>query len=219
LRDKNNSIAPDLLNGRFGIRECPHRAFTKRLLKREYRNLKYSTNIQKIFKKPSLTGLLQLLETKKNYSFILIIPATRDLMPFLDNNAIRNCNLTREDVSAAEDIFGPDTSILQGKTTQHKASNQPTHLSPIPPDILSKYRDVTVFVDILFVNRIPFLITSSAYSNLGQLNAFPAAHMTTSTRHFSTCLAYITNVASKFARSEETPNLTCCVTHWLHRMG
>jgi hypothetical protein len=66
-----------------------------------------------------------------------------------------------------EEIFGPKEGILQGKTTQRKAILVDTTLAPLPPDILERYRNVTLGVDIMFVNRIPFLVTISKHIKLG----------------------------------------------------
>jgi hypothetical protein len=51
----------------------------------------------------------------------LMFPASKDLKSWLDKNIIRDCKLERRDVSAADDVFGPDVAILQGKTTRKKA--------------------------------------------------------------------------------------------------
>ena len=97
----------------------------------------------------------------------LMFPSSKDLKLWLDSNIIRDCKLERRDVSAADDVFGPDTAILQGKTTRKKASNVPAYLSPVPPDILKRYHDVTLCVDVMFVNRIPFLVSISRHIRFG----------------------------------------------------
>jgi hypothetical protein len=48
----------------------------------------------------------------------LMFPASKDLKSWLDKNIIRDCKLGRRDVSAADDVFGPDTAILQGKAME-----------------------------------------------------------------------------------------------------
>jgi len=51
--------------------------------------------------------------------------------------------------------------LLKGKTT-HKAPNpEKGNLSTVPPTILIQHQRVTLSADIIFVKRIPFLITQS----------------------------------------------------------
>jgi hypothetical protein len=52
-----------------------------------------------------------------------MFPASKDLQLWLDKNIIQDCKLERRDFSAANDIFGSDVAILQGKTTCKQASN------------------------------------------------------------------------------------------------
>jgi hypothetical protein len=104
----------------------------------------------------------------------LMFPASKDLKSWLDKNIIRDCKLGRRDVSAADDVFGPDTAILQGKTTRKKASNDPIRLAPVPPSILKRYHAVTLCVDIMFVNRIPFLVSISQHLRFGTIELLPS---------------------------------------------
>ena len=43
-------------------------------------------------------------------------PSTCDFLHFVDNNLIPNCPITRQDILAAEHIFGPALSSPKGKT-------------------------------------------------------------------------------------------------------
>jgi hypothetical protein len=61
----------------------------------------------------------------------------------------------------SEDIFGPDVGNLKGKTVCKPVPYAQTKLTDIPKEIMQMYRDVTVACDIMFVNRIPFFITTS----------------------------------------------------------
>jgi uncharacterized protein (UPF0332 family) len=100
-------------------------------------------------------------------------PSTADLAIWLDSKLIPHCPLHRQDILNAEDIFGPDEGILQGKTTQKKATQVETTLTPLPPDILERYRAVTLYVDIMYVNRIPFLVTISKHIKFGTVEVLP----------------------------------------------
>jgi hypothetical protein len=42
-------------------------------------------------------------------------PNTKEFIKIVDNHLLPNCPITREDIKAAEDIFGPDVGSLKGK--------------------------------------------------------------------------------------------------------
>jgi hypothetical protein len=88
-------------------------------------------------------------------------PSTRDFLKLVDNNLIPNCPIGRADILATEAILGPNVNSLKGKTVRHGELHVKSDISPIPRDILSLYREVTLCVDIMHMNRIPFLITIS----------------------------------------------------------
>jgi hypothetical protein len=44
-------------------------------------------------------------------------PSTKDFLRIIARNQLPNCPITRDDILAAEDIFGPDIGSLKGKTT------------------------------------------------------------------------------------------------------
>jgi hypothetical protein len=47
-------------------------------------------------------------------------PSTKDFLQIVARNQLPNCPITRDDILAAEDIFGPDIGSLKGKTTRCK---------------------------------------------------------------------------------------------------
>jgi hypothetical protein len=85
------------------------------------------------------------------------------LLRIVDKKLLPNCPVTREDVKMAEDIYGPSIAHLKGKTVRRKTDHIHTEITPIPPDIKSKYRSITLCGDIIFINGIRFLITISRH--------------------------------------------------------
>jgi hypothetical protein len=72
-----------------------------------------------------------------------------------------NCPVTREDIMTAEKIFGPDVGSLKGKTVRRTTDHVEINQYPIPAELMSQHREVTIAADIMFVNKLPFFVTIS----------------------------------------------------------
>ena len=84
-------------------------------------------------------------------------PTVANLKSLLRMNAVQNCPITTEDVDIAEKIFGPDVGTLKGKTTRKKSLAVRTDWVSIPPEIKELHRNLTLYLDILFVDKQPAL--------------------------------------------------------------
>jgi hypothetical protein len=89
------------------------------------------------------------------------VPVTRYL-ELATKGRILNCDVTRQDILNAEDIFGPNHGSLKGKTVR-TASQQvrARGLVPIPTTIMAHYRRVVLCLDVMKVNKMSFLVTMS----------------------------------------------------------
>lgn len=88
-------------------------------------------------------------------------PSTRQYIKIIDNHQLPNCPINKDDIIAAEHIFGPDVGSLKGKTVRRPGYPVETRNSDIPASIMSRYRTVTLCGDIMFVNRVPIFMTIS----------------------------------------------------------
>ena len=70
---------------------------------------------------------------------------------------IMNCPVTIEDVIRAENINGPSVQALKGKTIRTKPIPVVSNYVAVPHAIFEGNRNVTLNVDVMFVNKIPFL--------------------------------------------------------------
>ena len=57
--------------------------------------------------------------------------------------------------------LGKDLGSIMGKTTRQKPAPVPTDYFDVPGNIIKLHKDVTLAADIMFVNEIPFFITTS----------------------------------------------------------
>jgi hypothetical protein len=114
--------------------------------------------------------------TNRNYSQALLArkfqniigrPSTRSYLHIVENNLLPNCPVTRDNILAAEDIFGPNLGFLKGKTTRTTPKHVQTQQVNIPINIMTRYKAVTLAVDVMYVNQIPFLMTVSRHIKFG----------------------------------------------------
>ena len=86
-------------------------------------------------------------------------PTTRAFIYFIENNLLPNCPVNRRDVLRAEQIFGPDIGALKGKPVRWQPPCVQVDEDTLPPTIQQHYQDVTLACDIMYVNKIPFLMS------------------------------------------------------------
>jgi hypothetical protein len=88
---------------------------------------------------------------------IIGCPTTENFKALLRQNIIKNCPVTVEDVNIAERIFGPDIGTLKGKSTRTKPIPVKSDLIEIPPELKKLHKNLTLCMDIMFVNGMPML--------------------------------------------------------------
>jgi len=69
--------------------------------------------------------------------------------------------VTRQDILRAEDIFKPNIRPVKGKTTHTTQKHIEVNLKDIPQEITEKHGGITLAIDIMFINKIPFVMTTS----------------------------------------------------------
>jgi hypothetical protein len=89
-------------------------------------------------------------------------PSTRALIRMIEKKLLPNCPITKQDIAAAENIFGPDVGSLMGKTVRHAPhAMRVPQVSNLPVEVMARYREVTLCADIMFINNVPYLIMVS----------------------------------------------------------
>ena len=94
-------------------------------------------------------------------------PSTQDFICYVSSNQIPNCPITVQDIKTAEIIYGPDVGSLKGKTVRKKSPVVRPISSDIPLGIMDKYKDVTLSIDVMKINGIPFFNTISRHIKFG----------------------------------------------------
>ena len=110
---------------------------------------------------------------------IMMFLGVRQLYKIADENLLRNCPINRGDIRAAEDIFGPNLGALKGKTPACRSTVVSGGRDGVPADILDRHRDLVVSIDIFFINKIPFLLTTLRNLHFGTVEAIPNRQVTT----------------------------------------
>jgi hypothetical protein len=90
-------------------------------------------------------------------------PTTHDFLKIVEQNLIPNCPIRRTDILAAEDILVLHVDSLKGKMVRFGEQHVRSDLLTISCDILYLYWEVTLCIDIMYVNKIAFLTTISRH--------------------------------------------------------
>ena len=98
--------------------------------------------------------------TRKIYH-ALGTPSINDFKMIVTTNAIKNLPITLDDIKTAEMIFGQDIGMLKGKTVRKKPFPVATDYLEIPKELINNHQDVTLCIDIMYINGLAFLTTVS----------------------------------------------------------
>jgi hypothetical protein len=89
-------------------------------------------------------------------------PSERFFQKILSQRLINNCPITADDAKRALAIYGPDLATLKGKTTRKNGEHIPgANPIPLPDYIVEHHADVTLCIDIFFVQGQRFFHTIS----------------------------------------------------------
>jgi hypothetical protein len=93
-------------------------------------------------------------------------PTDRDFWGMVHANQINTCPVTKSAVINANQIFSPDLAGVRGRTVRQPPESVTTNYVQILRAILKQHRVVTLTVDVMFVNGVPFLVCASCGINI-----------------------------------------------------
>ena len=83
----------------------------------------------------------------------------RDFEKMVCSKMTVNCHVTFDDKKNAKLIFGPDITSLKGKSVRRNPASAVTDYVDIPQEILESCKELEVSTDIMFINKLPFLVS------------------------------------------------------------
>ncbi len=88
-------------------------------------------------------------------------PTDKEFKGMVRERLITNCPITVQDVENANRIFSPDLANLRGKMIRTKPEHARIEYVQIPWDFVELHKSVMLVADVMFINGLPFLVTSS----------------------------------------------------------
>jgi hypothetical protein len=88
-------------------------------------------------------------------------PSKREYQGLVRMNLLQDCPISHTDIVNANKIYGPDLANIRGKTARRKLEHVHAEIVDIPQQILDIQKHVTLTADVMFVNSVPFLVSSS----------------------------------------------------------
>jgi hypothetical protein len=86
-------------------------------------------------------------------------PSYANFIP--QHNRLPNVNTSVKNVENSQRIYGKDLGSIQGNTVRLRPDAVTTDYIEIPPDIMTLHQGITIAVDVMYIDRMQFLMTTS----------------------------------------------------------
>ncbi len=126
----------------------------------ESNNLVMANNVRKNFE-GFTKHEIKIAQEARRLQGMIGNPTDREFTGMVREKLIANCPVTAHDVQNANQNFGPDLANLRGKMTRSKPEHVRVDYVKISWDFVEMHKYVTIVADVMFVNGLPFLVTSS----------------------------------------------------------
>ena len=93
-------------------------------------------------------------EEARRLQWKLGLPSTKEFVKMLNHGKILGTSVLSRDVQIAQDIYGPAVGAIRGKTTN--PTPMQLHFEPVS---IPQHAHQVLYVDIVFFNKLPFLVS------------------------------------------------------------
>ena len=159
----------------------------------------------------------------------LCLPSSKDFAAAIDTGVIKECGIDRRHIKISDIIHGPAKAAIEGKTIQrtNKMPRDSGVITNLPSSVLERYGMVTLGIDVMHINRRPFILSVSKHIKYFQcigtrnkspksfLNAFEKMKAEYMVRGFVLKMIYA-NPAFATCETEQNKQgiqLVCCDTN------
>lgn len=94
-------------------------------------------------------------------------PSMRAYIDIVRRKLLKNCPVNPCDITNAEKLFGPNVGSLKGKTVHRHGEIVQAKNDHIPRELFEDNRDITLCIDMMFINKMVFLVTISRHIKFG----------------------------------------------------
>jgi Reverse transcriptase (RNA-dependent DNA polymerase) len=105
-------------------------------------------------------------------------PSHATFTKMIRENQLDGCPITVDDANRALKIYGPDVTALRGKTVRRQVEHIPSNqVDPVLTSILKAHGNITLCLDILFVDGLVFVTTVSRNLHFITIDNIPSRHI------------------------------------------
>jgi len=98
---------------------------------------------------------------------IIMHPSSQQYWKITAHNLLPHCPVNAADVTAVDDIYGINIELLKGKTVSRPGPAVKDNIKGLPRWALEQHSTVVLCVDIIFINKVAFLVTTSCNIKFG----------------------------------------------------
>jgi hypothetical protein len=115
----------------------------------------------------------------RRFQHVAAHPSDETIIYSAMTNGIKNSPITKRDVKMAYDMLGRSKYGVEGKTVRRQPDAVVTDSMPVPTTILDYYTDVSLSVDVMHVNQVPFLVSISEHIHYGTIRGLDSMKIPT----------------------------------------